>query len=492
MRIYEADIQKTWVMQGVINFTRFFFKKNSNRKFVVGQHHLCIAAELDKVLRGETKRLIINMPPRYGKSELAVKQFIAMGFAVNAKAKFIHLSYSDDLVRDNSKGVQDILRLPEYRQFFPNTAPTTTNSRKWFTESGGGLYAVSSAGQVTGFGAGVVDKENEDTLNEGISEILAAVADESAFGGAIVIDDPIKPDDAQSDLLREKVNQKFETTIRNRVNSRNTPIVVIMQRLHEHDLCGYLQEIEPNDWKVLSLPALYTDERGEEQALWPFKHTVDELHSLREKNALVFDTQYQQNPKPLEGLMYTSFKTYDVLPIAERRDFVRKNYTDTADTGSDWLCSVCYVEYRNAMYITDVLYTKKPMEYTEVALAEMLVRNKVEVTLIESNNGGRGFARNVERNVRLLGDKQMRFKTFTQSENKNVRIFTHSAEVQNLIFYPADWGNIWYEFSRDVKSFRREGRNAHDDAPDVLTSMCEHFGSEMTSMSDENLLNIML
>ena len=71
---------------------------------------------------------------------------------------------------------------------------------------------------------------------------------ESDFAGAIVIDDPIKPEDALSETIRERVNNRFESTIRNRVNSRNTPIIIIMQRLHEHDLCGYLHEIEPEEW----------------------------------------------------------------------------------------------------------------------------------------------------------------------------------------------------------------------------------------------------
>lgn len=78
------------------------------------------------------------------------------------------------------------------------------------------------------------------------------------------------------------MNNRFESTIRNRVNSRNTPIIIIMQRLHEHDLCGYLQEIEPEEWTVLSLPCIWHDENGQEQPLWEFKHTLEELHKIRE------------------------------------------------------------------------------------------------------------------------------------------------------------------------------------------------------------------
>lgn len=472
MDIRDIDIIKTWVMQGTLNFTRYFFKCAYKRKFVVGQHHIAIANALDRVLKGETKRLIINMPPRYGKTELAVKHFIAEGMAINSRAKFIHLSYSDDLVRDNSKGVQDIVRLPEFRRLFSNVGvPTTNNSRKWFTKDGGGLYAVSSAGQVTGFGAGVVDKDSDDILNEALDEI-AAVASENTFGGAIIIDDPIKPDDARSSLLREKVNQKFETTIRNRVNSRNTPIVIIMQRLDENDLCGYLMDLEPEEWEVLSLPVLYTDDKGDEQALWPFKHTVEELHKLRDKNAFVFDTQYMQNPKPLAGLMYEKeWRTYELVPYSKHRKI--KNYTDTADEGNDYLCSIDYVETEFGNYILDVLYTQKPMEYTETATAEMMTKDRVDEANIESNNGGRGFARNVEKQCRIIGNNHTRIKWFSQSANKASRIFTRSAEVQNLTFFPVGWQKMWPEFAHALEYHMKVGRNEHDDAPDALTGTIE-------------------
>lgn len=117
--IRDIDVIRTFVLQGTLNFTRYFFKIRQKRKFVIGKHHREIAAALDKVLCGEITRLIINIAPRYGKTELAVKNFIAEGLAINPKAKFIHLSYSDDLARDNSRGVQDIINEPEYRRIFP-------------------------------------------------------------------------------------------------------------------------------------------------------------------------------------------------------------------------------------------------------------------------------------------------------------------------------------------------------------------------------------
>lgn len=466
--VYDADdVLRSWVLSDSLHFARYFFKlMNGGKKFVVGKHHRMICDKLNDVLTGKTRRLIINIAPRYSKSELVSRNFIAMGLAINPAAKFIHLSYSGDLALGNSVAVKDIVKSEDYQRLFGvEIAVGTDTKSQWNTTKGGGLYATSSLGQVTGFGAGAIENEGEAWQ----------------FGGAIVIDDPIKPADALSDNNREAVNLHFETTIRNRVNSRNTPIIIIMQRLHEHDLCGYLMELEPDEWEVLSVPCISYNEDGEEEALWPFKHTIEELHKIESANQFVFDTQYMQNPKPLEGLMYSKLRTYEVLPMEQS---IRKNYTDTADKGADFLCSVCYVETPSGMYVTDVLYTDKPMEYTEVKTAEMLLINGTQLVKVESNNGGEGFARNVEKNVRLQGTPvalKMRFTSFFQGLNKNVRIFSHSAEVQNLIFFPSDWETRWPQFAQAVKGYRKVGRNAHDDAPDVLTGMVENFTPGVTT-----------
>ena len=466
--VYDADdVLRSWILSDSLHFARYFFKlMNGGKRFVVGKHHRMICDKLNDVLTGKTRRLIINIAPRYSKSELVSRNFIAMGLAINPAAKFIHLSYSGDLALGNSVAVKDIVKSEDYQRLFGvEIAVGTDTKSQWNTTKGGGLYATSSLGQVTGFGAGAIENEGEAWQ----------------FGGAIVIDDPIKPADALSDNNREAVNLHFETTIRNRVNSRNTPIIIIMQRLHEHDLCGYLMELEPDEWEVLSVPCISYNEDGEEEALWPFKHTIEELHKIESANQFVFDTQYMQNPKPLEGLMYSKLRTYEVLPMEQS---IRKNYTDTADKGADFLCSVCYVEMPSGMYVTDVLYTDKPMEYTEVKTAEMLLINGTQLVKVESNNGGEGFARNVEKNVRLQGTPvalKMRFTSFFQGLNKNVRIFSHSAEVQNLIFFPSDWETRWPQFAQAVKGYRKVGRNAHDDAPDVLTGMVENFTPVVTS-----------
>lgn len=494
-RLYsEIELTRSWVISDTLNYTRFFFKVANKRRFVVGRHHRLICDKLNDVLRGRIRKLIINIAPRYGKTEVAVKNFISGGLAINPTSKFIHLSYSGTLATDNSEAIKDIVNSEDFKRLFPARIRYGKDQKaKWETVQGGGVYATSTLGQITGFGAGAVDPDDEDADPDAeLIEELESIPVCERFAGAIVIDDPIKPEDALSDVEREKVNRRFETTIRSRANSRRTPIIIIMQRLHENDLCGYLQAIEPGEWEVLSIPCLEIGEDGTEEALWPFKHTVEELHKIENANSFVFDTQYMQNPKPIEGLMYATLRTYQTLPLEKG---IRKNYTDTADEGADFHCSICYFETKTAMYVTDVLYTNKPMEYTEPKTAEMLLLNETQRAKIESNNGGRGFARNVERIVREQNTpehpnkvaRRMTFKSFTQTARKAVRIFTRSAEVQNLIFFPEGWEQRWPQFANAVKGYRKEGKNLHDDAPDVLTGMCEDFRKAPEPLTPEQL-----
>ena len=431
-------LHKQLLLSSCKQFTCKMFEYMNKTPYIVGRHHNMIFEMLDKVVKGEVKKLIINIAPRYGKTLLCSQMFIAYGLALNTEAKFLHLSYSGSLTQENSIAIKDILECEYFRALFENTKIRLgeNTKAKWSTTHNGGVYATSTLGQITGFGAGKVEKENEEN---DIDEFTAKFNPDK-FSGAIVIDDPIKPEEALSDVIRETINRRFETTIRNRVNSRKTPIIVIMQRLHEHDLCGYLQEIEPDDWTVLSIPCIQYDEQGNEYALWPFKHSLEELHKIEKANDFVFQTQYMQNPTPLEGLLYREFKTYESISLLPK-DNKSKNciYVDSADTGEDYHCAIAYIERPEANYITDVLFTKKPMEYTEPALVKMIHDNNTKYCYIESNNGGRIYRRNVEKMCRETGHNAVQFIDVSQNENKQIRLFTKANEVNNITIFPNGW-----------------------------------------------------
>lgn len=484
-KILEAH--KMLLLSSCEDFTCKMFQYMNSTRYILGEHHRMIFNALDKVVKGETRKLIINIGPRYGKTEICSKMFVAYGLALNPQAKFLHLSYSGELTQENSMAVRDILGSEYFTNLFDARIKFGDNKKsKWSTEQGGGMYATSTLGQITGFGAGRVEKDDDYNIDD--IDKFTAIFNPDRFSGAIVIDDPIRPEDALSDNIREQVNRRFETTIRNRVNSRKTSIIIIMQRLHEHDLCGYLQDVEPNEWEVLSIPVIQYDSDGNERALWPYKHSLEELHKMEEVSSFVFQTQYMQNPKPMEGLLYRPFKTYELLP--NDRKGVPCNYTDSADTGEDYLCSICYVERPEGNYVTDILYTQKPMEYTEQALATMLSLNRIEYCTIESNNGGRTFRRNVERICRTEGNSDTVFYDLTQKENKQVRLFTKANEVNNMTYFPTGWEKKWPEFASHIKSFRRVGRNAHDDAEDALTGCYECRGNKV--YNDDDVLRDLL
>jgi len=489
------ELLRLELLTSLEKYTKAMFYAQYKRPFIVSSHHLRIFKALQDVVDGKCRRLIINMPPRYGKTETGIKSFISWCFALNPKCRFLHLSYSDMLVNDNSDTVRNIMREELYTTLFPKSALASDkgSAKRWKTKAGGELYAVSTQGQVTGFGAGNVDIDPESVLNDWLvteaksyeeltrlNELFDMIgATSNVFQGAILIDDPMKPEDAESDIVRERINQRFENTIRNRVNSRNTPIIIIMQRLHEHDLCGYLMEKEPDEWTVLSLPAIQVDpDTGEERPLWAMKHTLEELYKLREINPIVFDTQYGQDPTPKEGLMYSEgFRTYAKAELPTGSRALNKwNYTDTADTGADHLCSICFIDTPEYAYVTDVLFSDEPMEVTEPKQARMLTINGTVDCLVESNNGGRGFSRNVKRILRSeLRNFRCAVNTFTQTQNKKTRIFTHSGSVQNDILFPEGWEKKWPKFHAALMSYRKDNKkkNQHDDAPDCLTGVFE-------------------
>ena len=175
------DVIRELLLSDTLKFSCYMFSKIYDKYFVIGEHHRKICDALNRVITGDCKRLIINIAPRYGKSELVAKNFIAYGLALNPNSKFLHLSYSGDLALDNSVAIKDIVTSEAYQELFPTTIKRGSDTKsRWDTEQGGGVYATSTLGQITGFGAGQVEQDGEPYQ----------------FSGAIVIDDPIKPEDA--------------------------------------------------------------------------------------------------------------------------------------------------------------------------------------------------------------------------------------------------------------------------------------------------------
>ena len=127
-------------------YTKAMFKAQYKRSFIVAEYHKRIFQALQDVVDGKCRRLIINMPPRYGKTETAIKSFISWCFALNPKCRFLHLSYSDILVKDNSETIRGIMKEELYKSLFPKSALESekASNTRWKTAAGGELYAVST------------------------------------------------------------------------------------------------------------------------------------------------------------------------------------------------------------------------------------------------------------------------------------------------------------------------------------------------------------
>lgn len=460
----DVQVLRAYCDHSLLNFTRHFFRITRSAGFVVNSHHLRICEALEEVLDGKCSRLIINMPPRYGKSLLVVINFIAYCFGRNPACEFIHLSKSATLVTTNARQIAEIMNTQEYRRIYPGTRLTRANQNSLETSAFGKLYCAPFDGQILGHGAGRVDRPGQDA---------------GEFYGAIIIDDPHKAQDVFSEAGRTAAQQRFHDTIRTRCNSYRTPIIIIMQRLYMDDLCGHLIDSEGRiedggQWKVLSLPALSLDEDGNEVALWPEKHSVEQLHELRRNmGEWNFDTQFMQNPAPMEGLLFPSTETryYDCLP--EDPDFVLCQ-VDPADEGRDRTCSAVFTVKDGLVYVADVIYTEDNADVTVPLIVEQIRRFGPSRVNVESNAAWRLYVREVRNRVAETG-LHCDVVRINQRENKEVRIFNQFPSVRGTFLYArADRQNAQYrEYMKDKHRYMKMVKDQRDDGVDVDAAACE-------------------
>lgn len=260
-------------------FVRWMFLRMRGSAWRRAPHHQRICDALMRVFRGETRRLIVNLPPRYSKTELVVVMFIAWSMGKAPDSEFIHASYAGTLASANSGKVLQVIQHEAYAEVFPDLELVNDARSHWRTTEGGQVFTTGTGGSMTGFGAG---------------------KDRPGFGGATILDDPHKADEARSDTIRRGVIDWFQNTVESRGNAagRATPIIIVMQRLHQQDLAGWLAAGgNGEEWEVLCLPALQEDG----SALWPEKHTADQLRSMQAAAPYHFSGQYQQRPSPAEG-----------------------------------------------------------------------------------------------------------------------------------------------------------------------------------------------
>ena len=363
-------------------------------------------------------------------------------------------SYNETLSSTFAKQVRDMIATEQtqgvtvYRDVFPDTKIKygEASMNKWALEGSqvANYLATSPTGTATGFGADL-----------------------------IVIDDLIKnSEEAYNSNVLEKHIDWFTNTMLSRTE-KGFKLIIIMTRWASNDLAGFIlsnyDDVVHINYKAINDDGTPLDEGTLSLEDFEFK-------TKNMAKEIVY-ANYQQEPIDIKGRLYSSIKTYNQLPMDSNNNLLftaYKNYTDTADTGEDYLCSICYGVYNKEAYILDVLYTKEPMEITEPATAKILIDNNIKEADIESNNGGRGFARAVDKHLlEKYNSNRCKVRWFHQTQNKRARILSNATWVMEHIYFPVNWADRWPEFYKAITTYQKEGKNKHDDAPDVLTGIAE-------------------
>lgn len=421
------------------------------------QYLLDLCNAFQDFIQSDDEVMIVNEPPRHGKSRTA-GLLVEWVLGNDQTAKIMTGSYNETLSTMFSKNVRnDIMeeKADENRIVFSDIFPGVRIKRGdgamnlWSLEGGYNNYlATSPTGTATGFGASL-----------------------------LIIDDLIKnAEEANNELTKEKHWSWFTDTMLSRLEEGGK-IIIIMTRWASDDLAGRaLEHFKESGAKVrhISMKALQDDGTMLCSEVLSRKSYEAKIKAM---GADIASANYQQEPIDLKGRLYASFKTYGKLPEDSNGNSLLEgiySYTDTADEGDDFLCTIIWGVCLKEAYVLDVYYTKAGMEITEPETARRFYQFKVNRARIESNNGGSGFARNV---LRILSEafesNYTEVKWFHQSKNKKARILSNATWIMNHVHYPVNWRDKWPEYYNAMVKYQREGDNRHDDGPDATTGVAE-------------------
>lgn len=338
--------------QGLLEFTQY-----TNPSYEAADHHRLIAEKLEAVERGEIKRLMIAMPPRHGKSELASRRFPAYYMGRNADKQIIAASYNSDLANDFGREVRNIVDSPEFGVLFDvRLSQDSKAANRWHTSSSGMYVAAGVGTAITGRGADI-----------------------------LLIDDPFKDrQEADSEIQRKRVWDWYTSTAYTRLMPGGA-IIVINTRWHDDDLSGRLlaeQECGGDKWEVLSLPAI--NDAGE--PLWADWYPLDRLEQIRSVlPARDWNSLYQQNPVPDDGDYFKTdwFGEYDVLPDL-LNIYAASDYAVTEDDGDFTEHGVFGVDQNSNIYVLDWWYGKTASDKWIESKCDLIIKHKPKCWFGES------------------------------------------------------------------------------------------------------------
>jgi predicted phage terminase large subunit-like protein len=396
------------------------------------------------------------MGPRHGKS-FTIQNLCDFHLGNNPEAHIMVGTYNEKLSTKFAKTVRNTILTAKtsndeivYNDIFPDVKIQrgSAAANLWALEgSYDSFLATSPTGTSTGFGASL-----------------------------LVIDDIIKDKyEAFNESILEDHWDWFNNTMMSRLEEGGK-IIIIATRWNSNDLSGRIIEEYGDRVRTLTMKSCIDEKKGIMlcSELLSFKKYKEKISKM---DARVAAANYQQICIDEESRVYKNLKTYSYQEFTKnKKGFEIYSYCDTADEGADYLCNIIWAwnfAERKA-YILDVYYTQDPMEITEKEVAKRLTKYGVNLARVESNNGGRGFARNV---IRIMQEDEKNFKTITkwfhQGNNKLARIRSNASQVMEFVYFPDDWQLLWPKFYMDINRFDSQGGNLHDDCADALTGVIE-------------------
>lgn len=466
-------------------FTRYFFKKRQDIKFLVNWHHVVIAEALQRVIDGKCQNLVINVAPGSSKTELAVINLIARCLAINPRARFIHISSGDDLVLGNSQAARDMIQSDEYQELFPLlVAPDAKAKKRWNVmvngKKAGGVYAVSLGGQITGFRAG--------NMAEG-------------FQGCIIIDDPLKADSSYSAADIKKANRQLISTVKSRKANPNTPVIIIMQRLAEKDCTAFVKGGNfPGKWESVTIPALIDDayvatlaphiqamvKREEVDAkgrfsYWPYKETLQDMLELEagqgedadgnKISKFTFTSQYQQAPTALGGNIIKGEWFY--RPVLTPKIIYRKIFADTAQKTAernDYSVFECWgMAEDKRIYLLDLLRGKWEAPELKRHAEDFWAKHKaiggmgtLRELVVEDKSSGTGLIQEIKRT------RGIPVRGVERPTDKLTRVMDVVAFIEAGMVGLLDGMAFNSDFVTECEAFTNDDTHAFDDQVDPL------------------------
>lgn len=399
------------------------------------------------------KFLVLNLPPRHFKS-FTGSAFVEWDFGKYPDDKVMTGSYNERLSTTFARKVRDTINEQEskgsdivtYSNIFPDTKikDGQASASLWALEgsSQDNYLATSPKGTATGFGARI-----------------------------ILIDDIIKN---AVEALNERVLDEhwdwFNNTIMQRTEGNDYKFIIIMTRWAENDLAGRIIRNFGDKVKHISFPAVQKDGSMLCESILTKEDYGIKTQEMRIEIA---EANYNQKPMDIQGRLYKSLQEWSILPECK----VKRNNTDVADEGIDYLSSFDWFENEGKVYVTDIYHSNEKAEITEPELAKMLNADGVNQAEFESNNGGKGYARNIERELQKLANNKCVVSWTPQTKNKEARILASSAWVQNNVFMPPNWTKKYPQAAEQILTYVANGKNKHDDAPDVLATIYERVAN---------------